>query len=185
MYEIYIFFPSHYTFHRKIPDSKLNCISKNLSFPYFPLWFITALDRRTSHPFSFQFKTIPNRVSHEFLQNGARLGSKWRAVLDFSMVKHGYINMLVLTVLSFSSDIAFSVFHDSYASLTCQSSGGAKKGGNRGTGPYLRGGSWLLENRGNCRGGRQRPAAISLLDIRRRWSYSNVSLDASIRFSTV
>lgn len=115
MYEIYIFFPSHYTFHRKIPDSKLNCISKNLSFPYFPLWFITALDRRTSHPFSFQFKTIPNRVSHEFLQNGARLGSKWRAVLDFSMVKHGCYKHVVLSV---PSDIAFSVFHDSYASLS-------------------------------------------------------------------
>lgn len=115
MYEIYIFFPSHCTFHRKIPDSKLNCISKNLSFPYFPLWFITALDRRTSRPFSFQFKTIPNRVSHEFLQNGARLGSKWRAVLDFSMVKHGCYKHVVLSV---PSDIAFSVFHDSYASLS-------------------------------------------------------------------
>lgn len=86
-----IFFPSPYIW-RGHPFKKLNCIRR--IYRFLILHFDLRLDHQhTFRPFSFQFKTIPNRVSHEPLRNGAEIAfhdSVPAVDFRFSTVKHGY-----------------------------------------------------------------------------------------------
>lgn len=155
-----IFFPSPYIW-RGHPFEKLNCIPR--IYRFLILHFDLRLDHQhTFRPFSFQFKTIPNRVSHEPLRNGAEIAfhdSVPAVDFRFSTVKHGYNALCVPCLVLRSIRYRFTAPRFARLSICArQFSGSAKKEGkNCGMAVFTRWRSWLLENRGNSRSRNGRP----------------------------